>query len=89
MSTDSLHIQPANDDDHREPSDDEVEALTALLEELDNINEHAHDAKANEYSISDNNGGRIMLMGGEKRKPPVFVLLLRRLVPVFKKRPIS
>lgn len=89
MSTDTQHAQPINDGDHREPSDEEVEALTVLLEELDNVDEHAPDAKANEYSISDNNGGRIMLMKQEKRKPSAVVALFRQMLAVFKKRPVS
>lgn len=53
---------PSEGNDQPEKQEDEGEALTQLLEELDNINENSEDAPLNKYSINDNKGGRIELM---------------------------
>ncbi len=61
MNTNPHASPPSKDDELLEYQEDEADALTQLLEELDNIHENPEEAALNEFSISDNNGGRIEL----------------------------
>ncbi|MGH2478672.1 MAG: hypothetical protein ACRDHW_03315 [Ktedonobacteraceae bacterium] len=71
-----------------EQTDEETDALIALLEELDAIDECSAEAQLNTYSISDNNGGRIALI--KQWKPKFLAIpLLARLLPFLKKPSIS
>lgn len=71
-----------------EQTDEETDALIALLEELDAIDESSVEAQLNTYSISDNNGGRIALIKPWQQKFSAMPLLAR-LLPFLKKPSIS
>ena len=68
----------------QEQPEEETEALIALLEELDAIDERAADAQSNKCSISDNNGGRVELIRIREQRFP-FPPFLAWLLPIFKR----
>lgn len=68
----------------QEQSEEDAEALIALLEELDDIDERAADAQSNKCSISDNNGGRIDLIRMREQHFPL-PSFLAWLLPIFKR----
>lgn len=63
------------------PDEEESEALIALLEELDTIDECSAEAGLNRYSINDNNGGRIELITLQERQLPLLLRLIQLLSP--------
>lgn len=71
-----------------EQTDEETNALIALLEELDAIDESSAEAQLNTSSISDNNGGRIALIKPWQQKFSALPLLTR-LLSFLKKPSIS